>query len=132
VTLLSLLYSSRKTPLEYLTSLNKHFKCAHCRTGAPVIGFTGWGDRVVAPVCPAGELTMTGEQYWRIREAVIVAGFQSDIDWSESVQAPASAFDFWKEYAFVVCNSGMRATVAVGIRWTSCSGVRQSGACCVR
>lgn len=50
MTLLSLLYSSRKTPVEYLTVL-KHFRCAHCRTGAPVIGFTGWEGKPITPAC---------------------------------------------------------------------------------
>jgi hypothetical protein len=55
---------------------------------------------------------MDVDEYWRIRELVTVAGFQGDIDWSEGVKPPASALDFFREYAYVVCNSGMRYTVA--------------------
>lgn len=47
--------------------------------------------------------------------AVKAAGYGDDVDWSESVQPPATADDFAREAAFVICNSGMRFTVAQGI-----------------
>lgn len=54
-------------------------------------------------------------EYKRIRAAVIAAGHISDIEWSESVKSPESAEVFAREFIFVVCNSGMKNTVAVPI-----------------
>ncbi len=42
-------------------------------------------------------------------------GFESDFDWAESVSFPECPEDLIREYAFVVINSGMKATVARGI-----------------
>jgi hypothetical protein len=38
-----------------------------------------------------------------------------DIDWSEGIEPPADAEDFASEAIFVICNSGMKNTVARGI-----------------
>lgn len=40
------------------------------------------------------------------------AGWQGDIDWSENVKPPTDADDFASEAIFVICNSGMKNTVA--------------------
>ena len=40
---------------------------------------------------------------------------RDDIAWSENIQPPASAEDFAQETIFVICNSGMKNTVARGI-----------------
>lgn len=40
---------------------------------------------------------------------------QDDIEWSENIQPPADADDFASEAIFVICNSGMKNTVARGI-----------------
>lgn len=40
---------------------------------------------------------------------------EDDIGWSESVEPPATAEDFALEAIFVICNSGMKNTVARGI-----------------
>ncbi len=47
-----------------------------------------------------------------IREAVIQAGFQHDIDWSQSVGTPATPEVLAQEAILVICISGMRHTVA--------------------
>lgn len=47
--------------------------------------------------------------------AVRTAGYGDDFDWSENVQPPSSAEEFAREAIFVICNSGMRFTVAQGI-----------------
>lgn len=47
--------------------------------------------------------------------AIRAAGYEDDINWAENVTAPASPDAFAKEAIFVICNSGMRFTVAQGI-----------------
>lgn len=50
--------------------------------------------------------------YLRLKEQVIERGFQSDIDWCETVGPPATADVFVSEYVWAVLNSGMKAEVA--------------------
>ncbi len=50
-----------------------------------------------------------------LRRLLAEHGFRSDFDWAESVVFPACPEDLTGEYAFVVVNSGMKATVARGI-----------------
>lgn len=40
---------------------------------------------------------------------------EEDVAWAESARAPRTAEGFAQEAVFVICNSGMRHTVAVGI-----------------
>lgn len=58
---------------------------------------------------------MTAAEYIALKQAVIDAGFSGDIDWSESCRPPTDATVFAREAIFVICNSGMKYTVAVGI-----------------
>ena len=46
---------------------------------------------------------------------VRAAGYGADIDWARNVGGPKSADEFAREAIFVICNSGMRFTVAQGI-----------------
>lgn len=55
---------------------------------------------------------MNASTYMELKERIIKAGFADDIDWSESVKGPTTADDFFREYCFVVCNSGMKWAVA--------------------
>ena len=55
---------------------------------------------------------MNLKRYLDIRSKVIGAGHGEDISWSESVDAPTIPYDFFREYAFVICNSGMKNTIA--------------------
>ncbi len=41
--------------------------------------------------------------------------YHGDVDWSENVQAPTDPDAFAREIIFVICNSGMKNTVARGI-----------------
>lgn len=50
--------------------------------------------------------------YREIRQRVIDAGYEADITWAESVAFPKDADAFASEVVFVICNSGMKATVA--------------------
>jgi hypothetical protein len=58
---------------------------------------------------------VNANQYQRVRQAVIARGYQEDIDWSEACKLPATPEDFAREFIFVVCNSGMKFSVAVPI-----------------
>jgi len=58
---------------------------------------------------------MNVDEYLAIRTAVLTAGYGDDIEWSEMVKPPKDAKSFAREFIFVVCNSGMKFTVAVPI-----------------
>lgn len=66
-----------------------------------------------------------------IRAAVTAAGYGDDVEWSEALTAPTDAEHFASEVIFVICNSGMRFTVARDIynkvmeclRWGVSAGV---------
>jgi hypothetical protein len=51
----------------------------------------------------------------RIEAEVCAAGYGGDIEWSEGVTEPEDADAFATEAIFVICNSGMKHTVAQGI-----------------
>lgn len=55
---------------------------------------------------------MTPDTYRDIRQQVIAAGYQHDIDWAEGVTAPATANEFATETIYVICNSGMKWDIA--------------------
>lgn len=55
---------------------------------------------------------MNVEQYLEIRERVIDLGYADEIEWSENCRPPETTIAFALEAAFVVCNSGMKATIA--------------------
>lgn len=55
---------------------------------------------------------MTIQEYKNIRQGVIDAGFGGDIKWSEGVKSPKTAEVLAREAIFVICNSGMKWTVA--------------------
>jgi hypothetical protein len=42
-------------------------------------------------------------------------GYADDITWAESLMAPTSAYDFACELVFVIINSGMKHSIALGI-----------------
>jgi hypothetical protein len=68
---------------------------------------------------------ITSEAFAQIVQAVIDEGWGDDISWSESVGQPADADAFASEAIFVICNSGMRFTVAQGIFDRCMNAVRQ-------
>jgi hypothetical protein len=53
--------------------------------------------------------------YFNLKERIIEAGYADDVAWAENPRICASADDFAREHAFVVCNSGMKAQIAVEI-----------------
>lgn len=54
-------------------------------------------------------------KFYELRDAVCAAGYRGDIEWSEGVMPPTDPVGFAREAIFVICNSGMRFTVAQGI-----------------
>ncbi|WP_305096496.1 hypothetical protein [Croceibacterium aestuarii] len=54
-------------------------------------------------------------EFYRLRDGVVECGYGEDISWSEGINPPADEWEFAREAIFVICNSGMRFTVAQGI-----------------
>jgi len=58
---------------------------------------------------------ITIDVYRQARERVIAAGFAHDITWSEGLAAPATPEVLAQEAIWVICNSGMKHTIARSI-----------------
>lgn len=58
---------------------------------------------------------ITLKRFRRIEDAVRSAGYGPVIDWSENIRAPASADEFATAAIYVICNSGMKNSVAAPI-----------------
>lgn len=55
------------------------------------------------------------ERYRELRTMLVTRGYEGEIEWAENVTAPATPEALWREYAWVVINSGMKNQVAEGI-----------------
>ena len=55
------------------------------------------------------------QQFGVIAKAVRKAGYGAAIRWSENIEPPANAREFAGEAIYVICNSGMKNSVALGI-----------------
>ena len=53
---------------------------------------------------------MTPSRYHELRTAVIEAGYEHDIEWAQTVKAPATPVDFAGEVIWVILCSGMTDT----------------------
>lgn len=58
---------------------------------------------------------MTLDQYLSLKEKLLQAGYEGDIEWAETVGPPMGAETFFYEYAWVVINSGMKNQIATAI-----------------
>lgn len=58
---------------------------------------------------------MNPEKYLELKAEIIKRGYSNDIKWAENVKPCTSSDDFLVEFVFVVCNSGMKAQIAVQI-----------------
>ena len=74
------------------------------------------------PFAPLGSL----EWYRHLRVGILLAGYTDDIPWSETLEPIHDADAFWREYAHVVLNSGMKNVVAEGI-WKKVRPAVESG-----
>jgi hypothetical protein len=64
-----------------------------------------WGRRIM----------ITADAFHSYVDQCRAAGYGEDIDWAESIKPPANPMRFAREMIYVICNSGMRFTVARGI-----------------
>lgn len=58
---------------------------------------------------------LSGEDIRHLVAALDQSGYGDDVSWSETIQPPATPAEFAQEAIFVICNSGMKHTVATGI-----------------
>ncbi len=65
-------------------------------------------------------------QYLGLREQLIGLGYGDEIDWAQTVQPVSDSLTFWREFAWVVLNSGMKNQVAQGI-WRKVRPVVEGG-----
>lgn len=74
---------------------------------------------------PALPIALTGDVFHFLLSMLGAQGVE-DLDWSEAIEPPTSADDFAREVIFVICNSGMKNTVAAGI-FAKCMAAPESG-----
>ena len=55
------------------------------------------------------------EQYIDLKDAIISAGYEKEVDWAESVKVCDNSTDFFLEFGWVVVNSGMKNQIALKI-----------------
>lgn len=65
-------------------------------------------------------------QYQLLRRELIDLGYAHEIQWSENISAVCDPLVFWREYAWVVLNSGMKNQIAAGI-WQRVRPVVEGG-----
>lgn len=65
-------------------------------------------------------------QYQHLRRDLVRLGYEPDIEWAENVMEVSSPLAFWREYAWVVLNSGMKNQVAERI-WARVGPYVESG-----
>ena len=70
---------------------------------------------------------ITLEQFRRIEAAVRDAGYGDAIAWSEGIAPPATATEFAEHAIYVICNSGMKNSVAVAIHRRCMAALRGGG-----
>ncbi len=58
---------------------------------------------------------MSPEKYLDLKDYIIKQGYSLDIDWAEGLKPCEDHSSFFTEYVYVVCNSGMKNTVALQI-----------------
>lgn len=66
--------------------------------------------------------------YLELKQKIIDLGYAYDIEWAENVSVCPDKYSFFREYVFVIINSGMKAQIALKIFktvWNQlCSGGR--------
>lgn len=58
---------------------------------------------------------ITLRRFQKLEHALRQSGYGAVIDWSEAIDEPVDAAEFARRVIYVICNSGMRVTVAVPI-----------------
>lgn len=72
---------------------------------------------------------MKPRDYEVLRAAIEEQGYAAEVEWAQTVSAPESAEALWREYAWVVLNSGMKNQVAERI-WERVRPVVERGESC--
>ena len=75
----------------------------------------GYVDPMTVPPLPRPHLTLA--QFRQLEEALRGAGYGDIIEWSENLRPARDCRTFAKEAIYVICNSGMKVTVANPIYW---------------
>jgi hypothetical protein len=70
---------------------------------------------------------ITVNRFRRIEAVLRAAGYAPMIEWSESIGPPSTADDFAREAIYVICNSGMKNSVAAPIA-KRCLAALEAGA----
>jgi hypothetical protein len=58
---------------------------------------------------------MTAKRFLLLENALRARGYGPMIDWSQSIEPPTDADDFASRVIYVICNSGLRVTIAAPI-----------------
>lgn len=68
----------------------------------------------VTPPPPAPIIEPTGsvEWYLALRRQLTELGYEDEAEWAENIKPVSDADDFWREFAWVVLNSGMKEQIA--------------------
>ena len=69
---------------------------------------------------------ITLKRFRRIEAAVRAAGYGDSIEWSERIMPPTDARAFAEATIYVICNSGMKTRVALGI-YNKCITALEAG-----
>jgi hypothetical protein len=75
---------------------------------------------------PASYVPLTAEVLQFLLAALGSQGLD-DLDWSEAIEPPSNADDFAREIVFVICNSGMKNTVAAVVIFEKCMAALDAG-----
>lgn len=70
---------------------------------------------------------LTLDQFRQLEAAVRTLGHGAAIEWSQAIEPPPSADAFAAEAVYVICNSGMRVTIAARIAERCLDALRNGG-----
>src|ERR1044071_8937362 len=68
---------------------------------------------------------MTRARFEQLERALRDRGYGPMIDWSESIASPTDAEDFAARGIYVICNSGMRVSIAAPIAQKCVAALRE-------
>lgn len=68
---------------------------------------------------------LTVEQFRQLELVLLNNGYRDIVEWTEGLRPPRNAKEFALEAIYVICNSGMRFSVANGIYWKCVRALRR-------
>lgn len=72
-----------------------------------------------------GSPPLTVEQFRQLELVLLNNGYRDIVEWTEGLRPPRNAKEFALEAIYVICNSGMRFSVANGIYWKCVRALRR-------